>query len=230
MQNSTVPFLCRVGVLKLCSQYTNSNHVQILGAPWFWCYQSFGNWKDTYALVNFKFATIIIVSYFRILSIARQEYMFKMISCWVTSFWPQTSKSCLHSKTQNFYTYRSLRLSVFFSRKSSESAFVKMMIWCLKWEMAFNPIKSCILKVQTSRDTGGQACEETVYLYIIISLNSLEQKIDHLPSSSNHLWPQGIPSWPIASSIHLILKSCSKSHWKSGSIPNKWIKNSPQTG
>ena len=53
--------------------------------------------------------------------------------------------------------YPSLLGDSFLSGMVSGSALVRSMTWFLKWQMAFKPMKSCILKAQTSILTGGQA-------------------------------------------------------------------------
>lgn len=53
--------------------------------------------------------------------------------------------------------YSILLVGFLLSVISSMSALVKRIIWFLKWQIALGPIKSCILNVQTSSATGGQA-------------------------------------------------------------------------
>lgn len=53
--------------------------------------------------------------------------------------------------------YSVLLVGFLLSVISSVSALVKSIIWFLKWQIALGPIKSCILNVQTSSVTGGQA-------------------------------------------------------------------------
>lgn len=53
--------------------------------------------------------------------------------------------------------YRSLLGDSLLSGMVSGSALVKSIMWFLKWQMAFKPMKSCILKAHTSILTGGQA-------------------------------------------------------------------------
>lgn len=53
--------------------------------------------------------------------------------------------------------YSILLVGILLSVISSVSALVKRIIWFLKWQIALGPIKSCILNVQTSSVTGGQA-------------------------------------------------------------------------
>lgn len=72
----------------------------------------------------------------------------------VTQFIPKT---LARMSGGDGYAYRNLLGDSLLSVTVSGSALVRSTMWFLKWQMAFKPMKSCILKAQTSILIGGQA-------------------------------------------------------------------------